>query len=289
MFGKNEIVGRSYFKDQPTNTLMLTSRFFTIQGEGPFSGSPAFFVRLTKCSLACSFCDTFFDKGETYTYDEIFEQADETITEFYKSKNQEVPVWALGLNRRIVLVATGGEPTLQTNLIGFLERANEVFMNTQIESNGIQFLDIPRESIYVVSPKCLEKDGKPIRYLKPNSKVLERADCLKFVMSAPDGVYHPYSEVPDWAHRWASETGRPVYVSPMNIYNDEPRRAKEVRMENRAIDITERSEVDERISFWELGLLNMEQNQQNHEYTAGYCMKYGFRLNLQTHLFASLP
>jgi 7-carboxy-7-deazaguanine synthase len=30
-------------------------------------------------------------------------------------------------------------------------------------------------------------------------------------------------------------------------------------------------------------------NQRNHEYAAEYCMKSGFILNLQIHLFASLP
>ncbi|MDI1351528.1 MAG: hypothetical protein PSV35_01985 [bacterium] len=46
MFGTNEIVGKSYFKGAKSDELLVTSRFFTLQGEGPFRGHPAYFIRL---------------------------------------------------------------------------------------------------------------------------------------------------------------------------------------------------------------------------------------------------
>jgi hypothetical protein len=52
--------------------------------------------------------------------------------------------------------------------------------------------------------------------------------------------------------------------------------------------LEERSAVDEVISFWEEGLLDMKENQKNHEYAARYCAKHGHILNLQIHLYASL-
>jgi organic radical activating enzyme len=64
MFGTNEIVGKKYFADAPADSLFVTSMFFTLQGEGPYSGMPALFIRLAKCNLDCSFCDTFFDDGD---------------------------------------------------------------------------------------------------------------------------------------------------------------------------------------------------------------------------------
>jgi hypothetical protein len=45
MFGTNELVGKKYFKDAAQDTLLVTSVFFTLQGEGPYSGLPAVFVR----------------------------------------------------------------------------------------------------------------------------------------------------------------------------------------------------------------------------------------------------
>ena len=47
VFGRNEIVGQKYF-DQAGEKLFVTSIFATLQGEGPYRGEPAVFVRLAK-------------------------------------------------------------------------------------------------------------------------------------------------------------------------------------------------------------------------------------------------
>ena len=290
MFGMNEIVGKKFFRDAEPETLLVTSRFYTLQGEGPFRGFPAYFIRLAKCNLACSFCDTYFDSGDVQTFDQIFKECDEEIARFYTERQMDVPEWAQGENKRVVLVMTGGEPTLQSNLTSFLEAANKQFFHTQIESNGTQGCPLPDATTLVVSPKCLEKGTQSIRYLTPRDSMMKRADCLKFVMCAPElDQFSPYCEVPEWAHEWAKETGKQVFVSPMNIYQQEPQKAKELRATQQEVTLDQRSKVDEVISFWEPGLLDMEKNQRNHEYTAEYAMKHGFILNLQIHLFASLP
>lgn len=293
MFGKNEIVGQKFFKEVPENQLFVTSMFMTLQGEGPFRGQPAFFIRLAKCNLACSFCDTFFDDGDWLTFDQIEEKIEQTIDNFYAEQSQERPDWTkhgplMGIKKRMVLVMTGGEPTLQKNLGPFLEKMNTIFENTQIESNGIVHQpSIPIETTIVVSPKCMEKNGVATRYIKPNVDNLKVANCLKFVMEA--GNDSPYNDIPDWAHQWHKDTGRPVFISPMNVYNDQPRNSKQLRNSGaNRIEIDERSTVDEVISFWEPGLLDMQANQANHEYAAQFCVKHGYILNLQIHLYASL-
>jgi len=278
MFGKNEIVGQKYFNDAG-DKLFITSIFYTLQGEGPYRGEPAVFVRLAKCNLACSFCDTYFDGGDWLTFDEIDFRIGNVLREYFDGY---VPEWA---EQKIGLVVTGGEPMLQKNLSVFLGRMEGHFAWTQIESNGTVWQDLPERTTLVCSPKCLEKDGKPVKYLKPNTDVLDRADCLKFVMNANQDS--PYSEIPDWAHEYAL-AGKKVFISPMNIYNREPQKSKQIRSEKNSISIEERSAVDEVISFWEEGLLDMKANQINHEYAAQYCAKNGFILNLQIHLYASL-
>ncbi len=285
MFGTNEIVGKAFFKNAKKNQLLVASRFFTLQGEGPYRGHPAYFIRLAKCNLACSFCDTYFDSGDWKDFETLLEEADQIIDDFYKSRHLPTPSWATGLSKKIVLVITGGEPSLQANLADFLHEAKKYFQYTQIESNGISVLTtIPDSTTLVVSPKCLEKAGEILRYLEPNPKMLERADCLKFIMSAPEHTqYFSYSEIPEWAHHWASETNKPVFVSPMNIYQKEPSK------QTQDLTIEERSVVHEVVSFWEPDLLDLKRNQRNHEYAAEYCMKFGFILNLQLHLFVSLP
>lgn len=291
MFGLNDRVGKAYFNEAKHDELLVTSRFFTLQGEGPYRGHPAYFIRLAKCNLACSFCDTYFDSGEWRNFTSLLEEADQVIEHFFKSRNLATPSWAQGLAKKMVLVITGGEPSLQHNLSAFLEMAQPYFQATQIESNGISVLpDLPKSTTLVVSPKCLEKEDKVIRYLQPNPKMLERADSLKFVMSAPeDDKYVPYSDIPIWAHEWAKKTNKPLFISPMNMYQKEPNRVKIIRNEGRNLTMAERSEINEVISFWEPELLDLQKNQRNHEYAAEYCMKHGFILNLQIHLYANLP
>ncbi len=67
--------------------------FYSLQGEGGRAGEASIFIRLTKCNLDCSFCDTDFAEGEDMSLDEILD----TIRQ-YPSK------W---------IIWTGGEPTLQ--------------------------------------------------------------------------------------------------------------------------------------------------------------------------------
>jgi 7-carboxy-7-deazaguanine synthase len=306
MFGTNEIVGKKYFRDAAADQMFVTSMFMTLQGEGPYRGEPAFFIRLAKCNLDCQFCDTFFDDGDWMTFDQIEERIEETIEQFYASKQMDRPAWThhaikttdlgadsvveyrLGapLRKKMVLVMTGGEPMLQDNIGPFLERTTAIFLKTQIESNGTMNTAIPASTTLVCSPKCLEKQKVAVRYLKPRPEILERADCLKFVMEAdPES---PYSDIPDWAHEWATRTGKDVFISPMNVYNSVPLESKKLRLTSNSTTLLERSTIDEVVSFWEPDLLDMKANQVNHEYAAEFCVKHGFILNLQIHLYASL-
>lgn len=284
MFGTNEVIGKKFFKDAPANSLYVTSMFFTLQGEGPYAGMPAMFIRLGKCNLACSFCDTFFDDGNWMNYLEI-----ETAMHFAKLahwNDRSVPKWAHG-NENIVLVITGGEPLLQDNITEFMRGQLPHFKAVQVESNGIPFTEVPEGVTLVCSPKCSEKNGQAVKYLTPSAHLLHRADCLKFVMSSDPTS--PYNEVPEWAHTWKENNpNKEIYCSPMNVYNDFPQKIKLLRAEKGVITMAERSTVDEVISFWEPGLLNLTDNQANHEFTGKYCLDHGFKLNLQQHLYVSM-
>ncbi len=273
MFGSNEIVGQKFFPDD--DKLLVTSIFVTMQGEGPYSGMPAVFVRLAKCNLACTFCDTYFDSGDLLTFHELNERLNQVILGSRLPKQK----------RHYVLIITGGEPMLQKALPEWLLTQTGLWKAIQIETNGTVMRSIPLDVKLVVSPKCAEKYGKPTKYLKPNQSALSWAKCLKFVMSADKAS--PYSEVPDWAHDWAHLTGREIYVSPMNIYAREPKRAKIARNAN-STTIEDRSAIDEVVSFWEEGLLDREANQKNHEYAARYAIEHGLRFQLQVHLYAGL-
>ena len=60
----------------PGPTLRLTEIFHSIQGEGSTVGLPTTFIRLTGCSLRCSWCDTTysFHGGEDWTMDRVLDR-----------------------------------------------------------------------------------------------------------------------------------------------------------------------------------------------------------------------
>lgn len=89
--------------------------FYSIQGEGRFTGTPAVFLRLSGCNLRCNFCDTdhlsFIDMSE--------EEIVETVADFP--------------SRHIVI--TGGEPSLQLTS-NLCRKLHEVGFFIQLETNG---------------------------------------------------------------------------------------------------------------------------------------------------------
>ena len=78
-------------------TYRINEIFYSLQGEGAFSGSAAIFVRFSGCNLRCPFCDTDFKAYKEMSAQEIVESVKPL------SKNCEH------------VVLTGGEPTLQVD------------------------------------------------------------------------------------------------------------------------------------------------------------------------------
>ncbi len=89
--------------------------FYSVQGEGIYTGTPAVFVRLAGCNMRCDFCDTDHEPFTEMTEEEII------------SKVNEYPA------RHIVM--TGGEPALQLTetLVVALKNGRHF---VQVETNG---------------------------------------------------------------------------------------------------------------------------------------------------------
>lgn len=271
MFGTNTIRGQSAFKDAG-DRLLVTSMFLTLQGEGPYQGRPAVFVRLAYCNLDCIFCDTFFDQGDWFTIDELVAKTRLIIREKYGSAD------VCGV------VVTGGEPSLQPNIREYLDRMNTYAAFTQVESNGILYALLPIHTTLVISPKCSEKTGK---YIRPHERSMNKAHCLKFVVSAE--ANSPYHTIPDWAFEWKEECEGIIYVSPMNMYRPAALEAARSRIKDRMEhSIEHRSTVDEVVSAWDDTVLDREKNRINHNYAAKYAIDNGLQLTLQMHLFAQI-
>jgi organic radical activating enzyme len=157
--------------------------FASLQGEGPSIGRPVAFVRLSRCNLACRWCDT------AYTWDwQRFARAPNQVT----LDEAEVArrILALGQNR---LVITGGEPLLQG---AALARLADLLpgIEIEIETNGTAAphpaLD-GRVAQYNVSPKLAHSGNAAALALPPERLAAWAANpraWFKFVIASPDDV-----------------------------------------------------------------------------------------------------
>ena len=134
--------------------------FYSLQGEGFHTGTPAVFVRFSGCNLRSPFCDTDFEKGDFLSDEEILN-------------------WVLQYPSQVVIL-TGGEPSLFIDE-AFVELLHQAGKRVHIETNGTH--DLPSNLDWVT---CSPKEGGPV--------VLTRMDEVKVVYQGQD--LEPYEQLP---------------------------------------------------------------------------------------------
>lgn len=128
--------------------------FYSLQGEGFNTGTPAIFVRLSGCNLDCPFCDTDHIAGKEMTEGEIIEEVSR-----YKAQ---------------LVVITGGEPALQLTE-SLVEMLHLLGKTVAVETNGT--VELPKNVDWItLSPKDAFLGEKA-------TPVLTDADELKLVFS----------------------------------------------------------------------------------------------------------
>ena len=116
--------------------IKVSEIFTSFQGEGPYIGTPATFLRLYGCNLNCEWCDTDISTYEMLSVDDV----------------AEILITQMEFNNINLLVITGGEPTLQMEEIKRLIKELPENIKIQLETNGSIFEYLP-EVEYVISPK----------------------------------------------------------------------------------------------------------------------------------------
>jgi 7-carboxy-7-deazaguanine synthase len=146
-------------------TLEITEIFKSIQGETSYSGLPTTFVRLSRCNLRCSWCDSkySFAKGENLKLELILDKIKENAAPY--------------------VCITGGEPLLQKAVHPLMKELCDLNYNLSIETGGslsIKLVD-PRVKI-ILDIKC-PKSGMSDRNNLENLELLKKDDEVKFVIA----------------------------------------------------------------------------------------------------------
>lgn len=223
--------------------------FYTIQGEGPFAGRPAVFVRLAGCDLQCPGCDT------DYTTKRRRLSVSDLIIECYASSDHST---------RLVVV-TGGEPFRQ-NLGPFARELLHNEREVQIETNGTIYPDPPFDRDFpfaalgltiVCSPKTPTVHPKLRRWVKALKYILD-ADYVSPEDGLPTTTLGNACGV---ARPWPDFAGE-VFVQPADP----------------------RSPVDLDSYFGA-----SEEFQLNVRAAVQSCMKFGYRYSHQVHKEIGVP
>jgi len=115
--------------------IQLNEIFYSIQGEGAFTGTPAVFVRLAGCNLSCRFCDTDYSLKELMSVSDIVKRVDEI--------GGDCPT----------VILTGGEPLAQDESLSLIEALRASGRRVHIESNGTIQTPLDDEIWLTISPK----------------------------------------------------------------------------------------------------------------------------------------
>jgi 7-carboxy-7-deazaguanine synthase len=185
-----------------TGLLQVAEIFPTIQGEGPYAGQAAIFIRLAGCNLQCPACDT------DYTSTRRVMKVDEVVSVAYE-------YWRERHGMRLVVI-TGGEPFRQP--CGWLvTNLREQGFRIQFETNGTLYDPSISEDDYrhlsiVCSPKTPAINGL----------LSKRITAYKYVVRA--GEIDPYDGLPlstmgvDFEHPGMTPARPPLGWSPDKVY-----------------------------------------------------------------------
>jgi len=161
-------------REQMEQGLMLPvmEQFYTVQGEGAFTGTAAWFIRLGGCDVGCHWCDV----------KESWDAALHPLSSVDSIVDQVDP-------RTTTVVITGGEP-LMWNLVPLTEALRRKGLKLHLETSGAHPLSGSWDWI------CLS----PKKFQAPLSAIYPEARELKVI------VFHQSDF--QWAETHAAQVGK---------------------------------------------------------------------------------
>lgn len=191
--------------------LVVNEIFYSIQGEGPYAGRPAVFIRLGGCNLRCEWCDTDYTTGNTTN----------SLEEVMKAVEAELS--HLTVQNNMLVVITGGEPFRQYISGLCVELVNRGY-EVQVETNGtLSNPFFPWESVtVVVSPKIsllhedIRMNAKHFKYVISRKDKISEDGFPVTPTQSVNGI--PSKRIPDDAT---------IYLMPLDESDEEANRQNE--------------------------------------------------------------
>ena len=146
--------------------MKINEIFYSLQGEGNWSGLPNIFIRTTGCNLRCSYCDTqyAYKKGKKMNIKDIIRKIQK-----YPGK---------------YICITGGEPLLQDETVDLLHILLRKRYKICLETNGsinIEKISGKKSLMLSLDIKC-PSSGMHEKMIFNNLFNLTKKDQLKFVI-----------------------------------------------------------------------------------------------------------
>jgi 7-carboxy-7-deazaguanine synthase len=212
------------------NKLLISSDFYSVQGEGISSGVPSYFVRFGICNLTCGMSRQFANqlmKEQSLEDGEIFEgdlvkegkatwTCDSTSQWLWRGEDKEfqylIDRWKeQGIYDEIAdgtihIIWTGGEPTIkghQQSISNFIdywyEQDNSIFPYSEIETNGTVYIedDLWRCIDQINCSPKLSNSGmsKNQRFNEAALRRIMEGNCqFKFVISNEEDIQEIFSD-----------------------------------------------------------------------------------------------
>ena len=207
------------------NKLLISSDFYSVQGEGISTGIPSYFIRLGLCNLTCGMSNRFLKalinekeladgeifKGDlelegkaTWTCDSTSQWAwrgEDKDFQYLIDRWKEQGIYDDVKNGTIHLIWTGGEPTIKghqeaiTNFLTYwYEQDNSIKPYSEIETNGtVEIGDNLFEHLHQInsSPKLTNSGMTDKQRIKPEAikRIMEHSNYqFKFVISNEEDV-----------------------------------------------------------------------------------------------------
>ena len=147
-----------------SGSLRLTEIFYSIQGESSHAGMPCVFIRLSRCNLRCTWCDTTysFKGGDIRSFDDVLDEV----------KGYQCPLVEI----------TGGEPLLQPSILPFMKRLCDEGHTVLIETSGSLDISGIDDRVHIIMDLKPPGSGEVLKNRWENLEHLRAKDEVKFVI-----------------------------------------------------------------------------------------------------------